>query len=228
MATTSAKSGAAGKSKAKAKAAARPGAKKPVEADAPVRGIEERLVDAALALAAERPWDDVPLADIADRAGLPLADLHPDHARRGQILAAFSRRIDATLLAEDFSDLAAEPARDRLFDVLMRRFDLLVPYREGLRSIARALSRDPVAALGQAPALDRAMAWALEAAGISASGWRGRLRVRGLGLAWLAAFRIWLDDGPDQARTMAELDRQLSRLDLWARRIGLGSGAGSS
>jgi AcrR family transcriptional regulator len=187
--------------------------------------LETRLVDAALALAAERPWDEVTLADIAARAGAALAELHPRFAGRGRILAAFARRIDAEMLRGDGVDLAGERARDRLFDAVMRRFDLLAPYKDGLRSIAASTMRDPVAALAQVPALDRSMAWTLEAAGISAGGWRGRLKVRALGATYLAVLRIWLDDGVDQARTMAELDRRLARLDSLAERLGWAGGA---
>ncbi len=183
--------------------------------------IEERVVDAALALAAERPWEEVALADIAGRAELGLSDLYPRLGSRGLILEAFARRVDARMLAVDTADLAGERPRDRLFDALMARFDVLLPYRDGLRSILATLSRDPLAAFGQLRALDRSMAWTLEAAGIAASGWRGRLKVRALGSAYLSVLRIWLDDGPDQARTMAELDRLLVRLEGMAGRFGL-------
>jgi hypothetical protein len=53
------------------------------------------------------------------------------------------------------------------------------------------------------------MGWMLEAAGIDSSGIAGALRVRGLAFVWGAAFRVWLEDGEDQSKTMAELDRRL-------------------
>jgi len=183
--------------------------------------IEDRVVDAALALAAEGPWEGVTLADIAGRADLSLSDLYPRLGSRGRILEAFARRVDARMLATDATDLAGERPRDRLFDALMARFDVLLPYRDALRSIVATLSRDPLATLGQVRALDRSMAWTLEAAGIVASGWRGRLKVRALGSVYISVLSIWLEDGPDQARTMAELDRLLVRLEGMAGRLGL-------
>ena len=62
------------------------------------------------------------------------------------------------------------------------------------------------------PAL-QSLGWMLEAAGLDSSGFRGALRVRGLALVWAAAFRVWLDDGEDQAKTMAELDRRLRQAE---------------
>ena len=187
--------------------------------------IEARVVDAALVLAAERPWEGIALADIAGRADLSLSDLYPRLGSRGRILEAFARRVDARMLASGTADLAGERPRDRLFDALMGRFDVLLPYKDALRSIMASLSRDPLAGLGQIRALDRSMAWTLEAAGIAASGWRGRLKVRALGSVYASVLRIWLDDGPDQARTMAELDRLLVRLEGMAGRLGLVSQA---
>lgn len=171
---------------------------------------EDKIIDAALKLAASRGWHDLALADIAEAAKLGLPELAQLFPTKAAILAAWSRRIDAEVLAAaEAEDLAGEAARDRLFDVLMLRFDALAPQKPALRNIARDISRDPVAAAALLRPALQSLGWMLEAAGIDASGLRGALRVRGLALVWAAAFRVWLDDGEDQAKTMAELDRRL-------------------
>ncbi len=178
------------------------------------RTTDDRIIDAAMKLAAARGWRELTLADIAEAAKLSLPDLAQLFPTKSAILAAWSRRIDAEVLtAAEAEELADEAARDRLFDVLMLRFDAIAPYKPALKNIARDLSRDPVAlATLLRPAL-QSLGWMLEAAGIDASGLRGSLRVRGLALIWAAAFRVWLDDGEDQAKTMAELDRRLRQAE---------------
>lgn len=178
------------------------------------RMTEDRIIDAAMKLAAARGWRDLTLADIAEAAKLSLPDLAQLFPTKSAILAAWSRRIDGQVLtAAEAEDIADEAARDRLFDVLMLRFDAMAPYKPALKTIARDLSRDPVAlATLLRPAL-QSLGWMLEAAGIDASGLRGSLRVRGLALIWAAAFRVWLEDGEDQAKTMAELDRRLRQAE---------------
>ena len=58
------------------------------------------------------------------------------------------------------------------------------------------------------------MAWSLEAAGIGASGLLGLIRIKGLGLIYLAALRVWLEDeSPDMSATMARLDKDLKRAE---------------
>lgn len=186
--------------------------------------IPNQVIDAALALAAERGWRDLTLADIAEAAKLPLSQVYPAYSSKAAILRGFTRRIDAAVLAGEEpgggggEDGGEGSARDRLFDVLMRRFDALKPHRQALGNIVFDEVRDPFSALCGLGRLERSMAAMLEAARLSAGGLRGLLRAKALGLAYLAALRVFLgDDSPDLAATMAALDRSLGRLDRLAR-----------
>jgi AcrR family transcriptional regulator len=179
----------------------------------------DRLVDAALALAAERGWTSVTLADVAEKAGLGLAELHQHAQTKSHLLRLWLQRIDAAVLAGPAPD-AAESARDRLFDVLMRRVDALRPHKPALASIVDSLSRDPVQAFCGWPGLLRSMSWMLEAAGLDASGLKGALRARGLALVWLTALRTFLtDESEDGAATMAVLDKALKRAEPFGRAL---------
>jgi len=179
-------------------------------------------VDVALSLAAEKGWRDLALADIAAGAGLSLAELYALYPSKQAILKAYSRKVDMAVLAE--TENPEGPAKDRLFDVLMRRLDKLDPHKAGLQRIAEDTARDPLAMACSLARLDRSMAAMLEAAGISAAGLAGLLRVKGLSAVYLHGLRAWFrDDSPDKAKTMAALDRALGRADRlasWAQRRG--------
>jgi AcrR family transcriptional regulator len=180
---------------------------------------EQAAIDAALALATERGWREVTLAQIAEAAGLALAELHPRFGSKQALLDGFSRRVDATVLAEP-APAGEESARDRLFDVLMRRFDALQPHRLALGNILQDQMRSPGEALCSLAQLGRSMAWMLAAAGISTEGWRGILRLKGLAAIYLATLRVFLrDDSADLARTMAALDGYLRRAEWLAGRV---------
>lgn len=182
--------------------------------------IPDHVIDTAMKLAAERGWADLSLAEIAEQAGVPLSKVYPVYASKQHILAAFSRRIDAVVLAEALSaEEMEEPARDRLFDVMMRRFDALSPYREALANILHDGLRHPLGGLAATPQLARSMRWMLEAAGLGAGGLRGVLRVKGLSAIHLATLRVWLrDDTADLSKTMAALDGHLRRVEGLLRR----------
>src|ERR1700731_565283 len=117
-----------------------------------------RIVDAALRLAAERGWQRVSLADIAAAAKLSVLDVHAVFASKTAILAAFHRRVDAAMLAAAEGD-AEERPRDRVFDMVMRRFDALAPHKAAIAAMASDAWSDPLATLCAVPSLRRSMAW---------------------------------------------------------------------
>jgi ubiquinone biosynthesis protein COQ9 len=171
-------------------------------------GPKGRIIDAALALATERPWGAVSLRDIAERAEFSLAQMREQFSSKADVLAAFARAVDDAVLASLGDVSRGDPKRDQLFEIIMARFDALAPYKTALKSIAADASVDPALL----KALIASQAWMLEAAGIGADGLHGGVRVAGLAAVYLSVYRTWLeDDDPGEARTMAALDRRLRR-----------------
>ena len=180
----------------------------------------DKIIDAALGLAADVPWDEVRMSDVAKRADVSLTALRDAFDDKSDVLHAFSRRIDRQVLERIDPEMSDEPARDRLLDILVTRFEMLQPHRSALKSIAKAYGRDPIAMLDGNRSARVSMRWMLEAAGIDAAGRAGDLRAQGLVLVFLQAMRVFLeDDDPGMARTMAELDRGLRRGVRSMRRI---------
>jgi AcrR family transcriptional regulator len=182
-------------------------AKTPPPADA--RG---KIVDALMELAGERRFEDISVRDICKSAGVSLADFRDAFPSKGAVLAGFSRRIDRAVLAQNGEELADESPRERLFDVLMRRLEAMAPYREGVREAAAWLRREPAAALAMNQVVMSSMRFMLEAAGIEVEGAAGVIKLQGLAVAWARMIQVWLDDDePALSKTMAELDRVLTR-----------------
>ena len=171
-----------------------------------------KIVDALMELAAERRFEDITIRDICHSAGVSLAEFRDFFPSKGAVIAGFSRRIDRAVLAQDTGELADESPRERLFDILMRRFEAMAPYREGVREAVAWLQRDPAAALAMNQVVMNSMRFMLEAAGIDAEGAAGMIKLQGLAIAWARLIRVWLDDKePELSKTMAELDRTLTR-----------------
>ena len=176
------------------------------------KDVRSAIVEATMRLAAERRFEDIAIRDIAAEAGVSLADFRDAFPSKGAVLAGFSRQIDRAVLAVPLGDLAASSKRDRLFDVLMRRLDAMAPYRDALRGIYGWVRRDPTALLEINRLTVNSLRFMLEAAEIDSDGPAGALKLQGLALAWARVFAIWLDDAPpDFAKTMAALDRELTR-----------------
>lgn len=185
-------------------------------AAAPPGGDRDRIVDAALALIARDGWRRLGMAAIAAEAGLPILAVYRAFPSKAAILRAFTRRIDEAALAAPVEAQEDERPRDRVFDLLMRQFDALQPYRASLEVLGRELPTDPPAALCAGAGLVCSIAWMLEAAGIATDGWRGIVAVKLTAAAYLATMRVWLrDDLPDFGPTMAALDRRLRGIERW-------------
>ena len=171
-----------------------------------------RIVDALMALAAERPWEEITISDIARHAGVTLAEFRDHFVSKGAVLGAFARRIDKIVLEGTGDDLAEESAKDRLFDVLMRRLDAMAPYKTAIEGMLEWAGREPLAAAALNRQVVNSMRFMLEAAGIGSEGPVGMLKLQGLVFAWRRILARWLhDDDPGLAPTMAALDRELAR-----------------
>ena len=178
-----------------------------------------RALDAFLRLIADKGFAQVSLREVAESAGLGVAELYRLYPDKVALAGAFMARTDAEVLAgtSKQSD-PEETARDRLFDVLMRRYDALRPHRAALAAIRRAATRDPLLAIELGPALRRSMAAMLEAASLSSEGLSGALRQNGLLAIHYAVSRVFdRDETTDLSKTMAALDGRLKMAERWAQ-----------
>lgn len=176
----------------------------------------EAAIEAFMALLAERRFEQIGVADVAERAGLSLADLRDQFPSTLAIFAAHVKENDRKVLAGIDADMAEEPARERLFDVLMRRIEIMTPHRAAMRSLMRSASCNPGLALALNCIAVNSQQWMLTAAGIGASGPKGTIRAQGLAMLFGRVLRTFVDDDDDNARTMAALDRALASGQRWS------------
>jgi ubiquinone biosynthesis protein COQ9 len=171
-----------------------------------------KAVRAALDLAKERSWGDIGLTDIAQAANLSLADLRREFSCKTDIIRAFQKEVDAEVFARARPAAEAQSPRDRLFDLVMTRFELMQPYKPALKRISSYLCCRPGEA---APLLCGSLAsqyWMLAGSGAKLDGPAGAVRVAGLAAIYGKVFRVWLDDpSPSLDKTMAALDQRLAR-----------------
>jgi ubiquinone biosynthesis protein COQ9 len=187
--------------------------------------FDSALIASFFRLAAEHGWAGTSVAEAARAAALPLAAARTRFPGRVAVLRQVGRMADCAALAETPTE---GTIRDKLFDLLMRRIDMLQAHRAGVIALLRALPSEPPTALLLACATGRSMRWMLQAAGVSTAGLRGELRVRGLVAVWVWTLRAWeRDHSADLSGTMAALDAALRRAERFAGWLG-GRGAGAA
>lgn len=178
----------------------------------------EDLVAAALRLAETRSWRRLSLLDVAKEAGVSLTEAYTRLPSKAHLLEAILAAVDRQVLAAGPAADGDSP-RDRLFEVLMRRFDAMQERRAGYLAILNDVILDPFSLVPALPAFARSMTWMLEAAAIPTDGPVGNLRAKALAAVYLNVLRTWrTDDSVDLARTMAALDRSLRQIEAMAER----------
>lgn len=179
----------------------------------------DRALDAYLHVIAEEGWPAATLARVAEVAGLTPADVLASAGDQWQALAQALGRADRQAIAAVVPDPDASP-RDRLFDLIMARFDAARPFRTaGVRLRDAALYRPLLAAVLLSLAA-RTSARLLSAAGIETPGIGGVARVNALTLIIGDVARTFItDDDPDLGPTMRALDERLGQAERWMARL---------
>jgi AcrR family transcriptional regulator len=176
---------------------------------------KEQAIEALMALLADNPIEEIGLAEIAGRAGLSLSQLRAEFGSPLAILAAHIKETDRKVL--DAGVIEEGTARERLFEVLMRRLEILAPHKAAVRSLLCSARRNPGLALAMNAMAVRSQHWMLTAAGINTTGPRGAMRAQGAALLFARVAAVWVgDDEPGLDRTMAALDRGLASAERWS------------
>ncbi len=180
---------------------------------------EDQVLDGWMVAIAAHGWREVTPQETAVLAGVTADEVTALLPDRWSALAAFGRRLDRAALAEASSDRDAG-IRDRLFALLMARFDAADDHKTAVHIIGGAARRDPRLAAFLLASLSLSTARIARAAGVETGGWLGPLRVEALAVMIAQVSRTWLDDtDPDLAATMKALDTALERAERWAAKL---------
>lgn len=185
--------------------------------------VKPAVIEAAFALARLQGWENTSMTEIAAKAGVKLPDLYDYFDDRSAILSAYEHQVDKRVLAlAEESGSKTGPARDRIFDILMDRFDILNEERDALCAILGSVPRDPKQAVIALPHLAQSLNRMMDAAGINTNGIKGAVKLAGLSTIYLKTLWVWTnDDSPDMAKTMAALDQNLDRAERWGGMLGI-------
>lgn len=182
----------------------------------------EAFLKASMNMAAENGWSSVTPAGVAQRMGLDQNDI-PSHIQTSHdILLAFEKHISAQVRENTGDFFADETIKDRLFDILMERFEIMTPYKIGLKSVFKGLIFNPKEAFLSKRPFRAMIKDMFEIAGGEITCPKGELKLIGLSLVYLKTAHVWFDDETeDMSLTMAELDKNLTLGEQFANTLKL-------
>lgn len=171
--------------------------------------INLKLLNSAMALAAEQGWSRMSLVKAAQQADIPIQTARQNFACKSSLLLYLNRLADEAALEQSYQD---QPIADYLFDLFMSRFDVFQEYRAGFISALHTLPFNPSLTLIMGIATKNSMRWIAESAQINTSGIRGIACIKGLTAIWALNMRVWIkDDTQDLSQTMASLDQTIKK-----------------
>ena len=180
--------------------------------------VRDQIVQSALKIGSAKGWKAVSPANIAEDTRIPLGQVIALGPSRARIAALVFKHVDDRVLNQVHSVDMADTAKDRLFEVMMMRFDVLQVHRDGVVALFRYGQRKPGAFMCLAPNVLHSMALMLSAAGLGVDGLLGMVRAKALTVVYASTLRVWIkDDSGDMAQTMSALDKALGRLERLAQ-----------
>jgi hypothetical protein len=173
---------------------------------------EARIAVAAFRLLASHPWRDLTLASVSRAAKMPFAQVLKIAPLRADMIAILLHETERETVRRYRPEPGQRKARDRVFDVVMSWFDVQQPRKKGLGNLYRDLARDPITLLVLRGHILRISAGFLALAEADA-GLASTLRAAGLAAVVARSIPVWLEDDREMGKTMAQLERDLRRLD---------------
>lgn len=171
----------------------------------------EGFLLAAFTRGEELGWNEVTPEKVATAMGLKSDALPTTLKTRQDILDYFEHHI-SNQLNDIFKDVTdnSETRKDQLFDVIMERFDLMTPYKGGLKRLSKTIGLLPKTAMKSMCPFRAMIGNIMRLANLDIHGPVAEIKRMGLTILYLKTVRVWLgDDSPDLGKTMAELDKNL-------------------
>jgi AcrR family transcriptional regulator len=173
---------------------------------------QQQYLDLILQEIARTGWDGFCLTDFAQEAKLSLVDIHKYYPTKYDVLDDLRKRIDTATIQELEPPEPHESKKDRLFEVMMGRFDAMTPYKDVLRRLWDDSLTDPMLILSSVPRGLQSVAMLLNLAGIETDGWCNFIKIKIFSAFYLGVMYTWLkDETEDLGPTMATLDRGLEK-----------------
>lgn len=179
---------------------------------------DDKISAALLQLAAQKPFEKITLEQIAKTAKITLPEFRKRFQNVRDVVPLVVRQITkAAFAAVEKPDVSA-PLHDRLFEMLMARFDQLQKSRRGILSIMEAARHDPRMMMILLAEQNKAMNKVLHYCRLDLDQVCEPFIQTALHTIYLSTVRVWKSDETlDISKTMSALDRALRLSQKLAR-----------
>lgn len=175
--------------------------------------IRSKIIETALEILIQTPWDMLTMEALAEKMTITPVQLYHIFSTRCELLKGIVQFIDDKMMAlyqEGQGDL---PLQEKLFDIIMCRFEVMETYKKSLKNIVFAIWRDPLSFPGGILSGLHSMTLILEVVDVPVQGIKGKFNLNILSFFYLYALKFWFeDDTQDMAKTLTHVDKGLKNI----------------
>jgi hypothetical protein len=184
--------------------------------------LQQKAINAALEIIGSQGFSALNFDSLAENLKCEKAELEALFIDPVDIVNSYFHHVNLRLCKDFRSPEPNLDVRERLFDIMMARFDILNDNRQAVINISKECCANPQIMFSCLPSLYQAMSFMLDYAQVPTKGCRGALKTFALGSIYLRVFKSFEnDESEDLSKTMATLDNALSRAESLARSINL-------
>tara|TARA_B100000941_G_scaffold26_1_gene20 strand:+ start:162 stop:737 length:576 start_codon:yes stop_codon:yes gene_type:complete len=186
-----------------------------------VENKKEKLIILGFKLIEKKGWSYFSLKNLAKENKSDLESIKIFFKNKSQFLESFSEMIDNKVLANiDKDEFNKNSIKDNLFELIMLRFENLNHYKTGLKILLSDLKKSPVELKKIMKKVLDSMDLFLEIANVKNNYLMDFIKVNIIFIIYSYVFNVWLDDqSSEMSKTMAELDKWLSKAEFYGKKI---------
>ncbi|OJX09855.1 MAG: hypothetical protein BGO77_05425 [Caedibacter sp. 37-49] len=178
-----------------------------------IKILHSKTVETALEMLKDTSWDALTMEALAAKMSLTPIQLYTLFPTRCDLLKGIVQLLDEKMISLYQEGKESLSLHEKLFDIIMCRFEALESYKKALKNIFLTVWRDPISFPSGIFSGFHSMRLILETVGVPVEGIKGGLNIKILSFFYLYTLKIWFEDETqDMAKTLAQVDQGLKNI----------------
>ena len=178
-----------------------------------------KIIKEAISLIETIGWKDFSISKLSRIRNIEIHQIKVFFKTKTSILKEFTKMIDESVLEEiSLEDLESCSTKDNLFEFIMLRFEKLEPYKIMLKKLLIDIKGQPIVLKTISRQISNSLDLYLELSNAKDNYFIDQIKLNTFFLMYAYIFKIWLeDDSSEMNSTMAELDKWLSKAEMYSK-----------
>ena len=164
-------------------------------------------------------WEEFSIEKFAEKYKYKISEVKNFIGNKNDLLIEFSKMIDEKVESNiNIEEFENSNVKDNIFELIMMRFDVMTPFKGGLKKIINEI-KSPIILKEISQNILVSMDFYLEFSNAYDDTIFDVIKKKSLFLIYSYCFKVWLnDDSKELSKTMSELDRLLNYAEKFSKK----------